>query len=131
MKNTLFFLLLAVEIALVWWGITNRKRGVRIVATIASVLLALFIGFSIAWGWAALVNYDQYVWRFSQYSRYIRGFAERQQIAELTNTVILFDTRFNARQDPHDLEDVIFQIFKVGKYNEDTNTAKTNQVLKK
>ncbi len=77
------------------------------------------------------MNYDQYVWRFSQYSRYIRGFAERQQIAELTNTVILFDTRFNARQDPHDLEDVIFQIFKVGKYNEDTNTAKTNQVLKK
>jgi NADH:ubiquinone oxidoreductase subunit 3 (subunit A) len=75
MKSTLFFLLLAVEIALVWWGITNRKGGIRIVSTIAAVLLALLIGFSIAWGWAALVNYDQYVWRFSQYSGFIRGLA--------------------------------------------------------
>jgi hypothetical protein len=92
---------------------------------LGAIIISACLGYSLGKGREKLQNYDQYVWRFSQYSGYIRGLAERKQIAELTNTVILFDTRFNARKDPHDLEDVVFQIFKLGKYYVDTNAAST------
>jgi len=114
-------------VVLVSWITKRSKSNITIFEIVLAVLLALFIGVAIGWEYAGYLNYERYVWRFSQYSGYIRGLAERQQIGELTNTVILFDSRFNARQDPRDLEDVIFQIFKLGKYFDDTNAVISTQ----
>jgi hypothetical protein len=114
-------------ITLIWVALTTAKNHIKVFSILATTLIALFLGYAIGFGWAGLVNYDQYVWRFSQYSGYIRGLAERQQIAELTNTVILFDSKFNPRKDPHDLQDAIFQIFKLGKYYVDTNAVTSTQ----
>jgi hypothetical protein len=99
-------------------------RGVPrvwLIVSLAAAVLAFCCGLKIGIGWADMRNGEFYVWRFSQYSSHLRALAEAQQITELTNAVILFDSRFNPRHDPYELQDTVFQVMKVGKYFTDTN----------
>ena len=109
----------------------KKSTIVMSIVVIATAVFCYSLGKSLGKGQERLRNYDQYIWRFSQYSACIRDLAERQQIVELTNTVIIFDTRFNARQNAHDLEDVVLQILRLGKYYVDTNAATSAQTNKK
>ncbi len=89
----------------------------------AAFVALLYLGYTVGQAWERLRNYDQYVYRFSQYSTHLRDLAEHQQIARLTNDVILFDSRFNPHQRASDLQDVMFQLLKVGPYYQDTNAS--------
>jgi len=122
---------LCVGIALLSWAMIRGNTAVRFLAAFVAIAVAYSVGN--AWGtaWERFRNYDQFVWRFSQYSTHLRGLAERQELTELTNNIILFDKKFNARQNANDLQDVVFQILKVGPYyqeetNSDTSLQTTN-----
>jgi len=84
--------------------------------------MSMCFAFTLGMGWERLKNYDQYIYRFSQYSRHIRALAERNEIAQLTNAVILFDKKFYPRYNPEELEDALFRILKEGPYYEDDTT---------
>ena len=115
---------LCVGVALLCWAMIRGNAAIRLLAAFVAIAVAYCVGN--AWGtaWERLKGYDQYVWRFSQYSTHLRGLAERQELTELTNNIILFDRKFNARQNANDLQDVVFQILKVGPYyQEETNST--------
>ncbi len=94
--------------------------------TSLAILIALVVGvvgFILGATWQNFRNYETYVYRFSQYSRHLHELVKEQQIEQLTNDIVLFDTRFIPHQDdPRQLEDVMFQILKLGPYYQsDTN----------
>lgn len=107
---------------LLFWTIKCGKRKFAFIAAILTAMIAFFLGCGEGATWEALKNYDQYVYHFSQYSRYLHQLVDQQQIAELTNDVVLFDRKFNQSQNPKDLQDVVFQILKVGPYYQETNS---------
>ena len=107
------------------WVLVKGDPLVRLLAATAALLISCSAAFYIGQGWERMRNYDQYVWRFSQYSRHIRGLAERQEISELTNAVILFDSRFYPRHDPKELQNVVWQILKIGPYYQGQATNST------
>ena len=75
-------ILVVCVMAVTYWAVARGGTAIRIaVVSLALILVACF-GYAIGQAWERLRNYDQYIWRFSQYSGYIRGLAERQQIAE-------------------------------------------------
>lgn len=119
---------LCVGICLLCRAIIHGNAAIRLFAAFVGITLAFGVGNALDTSWERLKNYDQYIYHFAQYSRHPRGLAERQELAELTNNVILFDTKFGARQDARDLEDVVFQILKVGSYyQEETNNVSSPQ----
>jgi hypothetical protein len=111
-----------VGISLVYWAILKGGRIIRIIALSLALTGALGLGYLLGQTWERLRNYDQFVYRFSQYSSYLRNLAERQQIVQLTNDVVLFDHKFNPHQRASDLQDVMFQLLKVGPYYQTTNS---------
>jgi hypothetical protein len=116
---------LCLGIALLCWAMIRGNAAVRLFTAFAAVAVAYSVGN--AWGtaWERLKNYDQYIYEFSQYSKYMRSLAERQELAELTNNIILFDTKFNSRQNAQDLQDVVSRILKVGPYYQEKTNAAT------
>src|SRR5882724_7574326 len=79
--------------ALLYWGILKGKQWVKVLTFSAGLLASCALGYALGQGWERLRNYDQYVYRFSQYSRHLYDLAERQQITDLTNAVILFERK--------------------------------------
>ncbi|SRR5258706_12985772 len=112
-------------LALVCWAIVKCNCTVRVLVVFFAIIVAVGFGYSLGESVNRLKNYDQYIYRFSQYSTHLRDLAEHQQIARLTNEVILFDERFNPRQDPGELQDVMLRILKLGKYYETGSNAPT------
>ncbi|HWV99694.1 MAG TPA: hypothetical protein VNZ64_08390 [Candidatus Acidoferrum sp.] len=114
-------------IAVAWRATTSGKKAAGQLAVVVAVAALFCLGIGVGSRYQKVVMYDQYVWRFSQYSKHLRTLAQSQQIAELTNAVISFDLRFNPRKDPRDLEDIVFQILKIGKYYEESNAVPQSQ----
>jgi hypothetical protein len=113
---------LCIGIALLCWATIRGNTPVRLLTAFLTIAVAYSIGN--AWGtaWERLKNYDQYIYNFSRYSKHIRELAEHQDLATLTNNIILFDTKFNAHQDAYDLQDAVWQVLKIGPYyREETN----------
>jgi hypothetical protein len=101
-----------------FWGCIRGKDKIRTTALLFLPIAALSFGLQVGWSLANVRNQETYVWRFSQLSTYLRSFVQRQQIADLTNSILLFDAKFNGRQDYRDLENVVLEI---AKHFEDTN----------
>ena len=117
--------LLIVALALVGWGITKGNTIVRIVVTVVAVALASYIGFGFGSAWEKVRTMDTYGYWIGWYSSQLRYLAEHQQINELTNDIILFDSKFGPHQyDLKVLQDTMYEILKLGPYrtNDDATT---------
>jgi hypothetical protein len=125
MQLIISIVLLIVALALVCWAIVKGNCAVRLLTVFATIVLASYIGFGFGTGWEKLRCADTYIYRFGQYSAYLHEMVDRQQINELTNNIVLFDTRFQPHQyEPKVLEDTMFQILKLGPYYKpDTNVV--------
>lgn len=93
---------------------------IRVVVGLHILIAFVILGYFLGQGWQEMTNYGRYVRPFSEYSRHLRRLAESQNTTELTNAVIFFDSKFNARQDPKALQDAVWQILKVGPYYTDS-----------
>jgi hypothetical protein len=101
--------------ALIFRATARGNITVRIAALTACLVTSSFFGFYLGSYWQTVKNYETYIFPFSRYSSHLRSIAEQQDLAALTNAVIAFDKKFNARQDARDLEDAVNQAFKYGK----------------
>ena len=120
--DTLPLIAIALFLVLVlYWAMLKGSTRVRIIIASVSLAGTACIGFHIGQAWERLRNYDQYVYRFGQYSSYLRQLAEHRDIAKLTNSVILFDKEFNPHQRASDLQDVMFKLMQLGPYYQGTN----------
>lgn len=98
------------------WAISTNRKRLGICSSLIGFVFAFWLGHGTGKSFERFRNYGQFVFPFSQYSKHLRGLVEANQVDELTNSVVLFDVRFNARQDPKDLQDVVMEIRGVGKY---------------
>ena|SRR5689334_18348317 len=80
-----------------------------------SVLVGCGISFFLGVDWEKFREYETYVYHFSMYSRHLRSLSIQQNIRQLTNDVILFDEKFNSRQSPRDLHEVLIQMLKTSR----------------
>jgi len=97
----------------------------KLVIALVVIAATAFVGYSLGKGRERLRNDDQYVYPFSQYSHHLRELVETQQFGELTNNIVLFDSKFNPSRDPRELQDAVLRILKLGKYYEDTNATRS------
>jgi|ERR1035437_889238 hypothetical protein len=125
MQPIILITFLIVVVALVCWAIVKGNCAVRLLAVFVAIVLASYIGFGFGMGWEKLRCADTYIYRFGQYSAYLHGLVDHQQINELTNNIVLFDTKFQPHlYEPKVLEDTMFQILKLGPYYKpDTNAG--------
>ena len=101
---------------LLFWVLAKGRCAIRLVAATVALIGSLFCGYVLGEAWQSLRSYDQYIYNFTLYERRLRALVDRQEIAELTNAVVLFDEAFYPRQDPGDLQDVVLRILKEGRY---------------
>jgi len=116
-------LVFAVVVGLAIWAVVKGDVGLRVTVVLVALATAVLVGYAVGRSWERLRNYDQYVYPFSECSRHFRELAERGEIAELTNDVVLFDRRFNPNQAASDLQDAMLQVLKAGPYYPGTNSA--------
>ena len=100
-----------IGIILLGMAIMKGSRIIRVIAFIATVC-CFFLCFILGVDWEKFRNYETCIYRFSLYSRHLHDLADHQQIGQLTNDIILFDNKFNAHQDPTELQDVMVQILR-------------------
>jgi len=113
-----------VVFALVCWGILKGNSSVRILAAFAAIILACYVGFGFGVAWERLRTMDTYGYWIGQYSFHLHDLVEHQQINELTNDIVLFDTKFGPHQyEPKVLEDTMYQIMKLGPYRTNIDAA--------
>ena len=113
--------LIIIGLTLVSWAVVKGNCAIRL-ATVFIALLAvsaISLGFGEAWG--RMIYYDQYVYPFSRISQHLSELAKFQKINELTNDVVLLDSKFNLHKTPDDLQDAMLQILKLDKNSKDTN----------
>ena len=63
-------------LSLAMWVIIKADTRVRLVIFLFSLLTACWFGYVLGTGFERMKNDDQYVFRFSQYSSYLRNLAE-------------------------------------------------------
>jgi hypothetical protein len=124
----ILFLILSVGIIMSSLVIRPGKIAVGIWAIFMTIAASCLLGYGMGASWERLANYDQYIYHFSQCSALFRSLAEQQKIGELTNDVILFDKRFNAKKDPKALQDVTYQLLQEGPYYQETNDSSAYQM---
>lgn len=121
--TTLLIVGIFAGIVIASWSMISGRKLISISVMCVVIAITFFLGFLLGRSLENIQNYDRYVWRFSQYSTHLRQLVEQQKINELTNDIVIFDAKFNKHQDWHDLQDVTFQILRVGPYFQDTNTS--------
>ena len=115
---------LIVALALVGWGIIKGNTIIRILAAFIAIALACYIGFGFGSAWEKMRTMDTYGYWIGLYSSQLRDLAEHQQMNELTNDIILFDSKFGPHQyEPKVLEDTMYQIMKLGPYSTNLDAA--------
>jgi hypothetical protein len=85
---------------------------IKIVAAVAALVGVFWLGVA----WEGSRCYDGYVYWFCRYSAHLRDLAERQQMAALTNAIVLFDEGFRPNQDAETLRTVMSRMLKEGSF---------------
>lgn len=92
----------------------------KLVALFAGVLGSFWLGAA----WERSRCYDGYIYWFCRYSAHLHELAEHQKMEELTNSIALFDSVFRPHQDAETLQNVMYEMLKVGRfYPSGTNEA--------
>jgi hypothetical protein len=102
--------------AAIFAGVYSAFIGGSHKTRVAVVSVALIVtttgGYYVGSSWQNIKNQEMYVWPFSRYSTALRVLAERGELATLTNNIIIFDSKFNAHQEPKDLEDAVETVLR-------------------
>jgi hypothetical protein len=118
----LFLFLFGGSVSICFYAIIKQKVKTNMVVAVTVIALLGISAFGLGMGFEKYRYHEYYIFRFSQFSQHIATLAEQQRISELTNSVILFNQKFAAGTDPKALEDVVFEILKVGKYYSESET---------
>jgi hypothetical protein len=117
MLLSLTILLLIVTTVGTCWAVTKSTVVIRVLLVLMALLVTSWIGFGVGCGWERKRCYDSHIYWFTEYSRHLRGLVEHKQLNELTNSVVVFDTRFRSHNDDRQvLQDVMYHILKLGPY---------------
>jgi hypothetical protein len=92
------------------------RKALTSILVVPIIFITGIAGLIVGVSWQSWRSYDQYIWRFSEYSTHLRELVEAQRIKELTNAIMVFDAKFSISHSPEDLEDAIFQLKGQGRY---------------
>jgi hypothetical protein len=113
-------------IALLCWAIVKGNLVIRLLATFTALVLFCYLGYGVGKAQERAWCYSSYVYWFSEYSTHLHDLVKEQKINELTNTVVLFDTKFSSHKDAQTLQSVMYEILKAGPYSQTGTNAVTS-----
>lgn len=125
-KQAMWLLLIIfsiIGIVLLCWAVVKGNCVVRLLTVFAALALSCYLGYGIGRGWERMSCYDTYIYWFSEYSTHLHDLVKEQKTNELTNTVVLFDTKWNSHKDAQTLQSVMYEILKVGPYSKTGTNA--------
>lgn len=117
-----------IALALAAWAVAAGNRLVRFVALLTASACFCYFGYGLGRGLERVRCYDSYIYWFSEYSAHLHTLVAENKFGELTNDIIVFDTKFTSHKDTQTLQDAMYDILKIGPYFQaGTNAAAVSQ----
>jgi hypothetical protein len=115
--DALIYLLPVALLALACWAVAKGPTWLRLFAVVGAVGFCTYFGLLMGKGLQKGRFLSGHIHWLREYSAHLRRLADAGRCDTLSNTIVRFDTRFQA--DPQDetaLQDVMYQILELGPY---------------